>query len=120
MKIALCFIISYEHILQKEQLWIDWIQPNKDIINGYEKVQKKIQHLVMEFLENEQIITFSQKEKLELSPNHVSALQRSSHPYQVGHTKIMLFCSINTNTFTPCMRRKLRSRSWVSQKYLTW
>ena len=35
MKIALCFIISYEHILQKEQLWIDWIKPNQDIINIY-------------------------------------------------------------------------------------
>lgn len=35
MKAALCFIISYEHILQKEQLWIDWIKPNKDIINVY-------------------------------------------------------------------------------------
>ena len=35
MKVALCFIISYEHILHKEQLWIDWIKPNKDIINVY-------------------------------------------------------------------------------------
>jgi hypothetical protein len=35
MKIALCFIISYEHILHKEELWIKWIQPNKDIINVY-------------------------------------------------------------------------------------
>jgi len=35
MKVALCFIISYEHILTKEQLWIDWIKPNKDIINVY-------------------------------------------------------------------------------------
>jgi hypothetical protein len=35
MKIALCFIISYEHILNKEQFWIDWIKPNKDIINVY-------------------------------------------------------------------------------------
>jgi hypothetical protein len=35
MKVALCFIISYEHILNKEQLWIDWIRPNKDIINVY-------------------------------------------------------------------------------------
>jgi Core-2/I-Branching enzyme len=34
-KAALCFIISYEHILQKEQLWIDWIKPNQDIINIY-------------------------------------------------------------------------------------
>lgn len=35
MKVALCFIISYQHILNKEQLWIDWIKPNKDIINVY-------------------------------------------------------------------------------------
>jgi len=35
MKIALCFIISYEHILNKEQIWREWIEPNKDIINIY-------------------------------------------------------------------------------------
>jgi len=35
MKVALCFIISYEHTLNKEQLWIDWIKPNQDIINIY-------------------------------------------------------------------------------------
>jgi hypothetical protein len=35
MKVALCFIISYQHILNKEQLWIDWIKENKDIINVY-------------------------------------------------------------------------------------
>jgi hypothetical protein len=35
MKVALCFLISYEHILNKEQLWIDWIKPNQDIINVY-------------------------------------------------------------------------------------
>lgn len=35
MKIALCFIISYEHTLNKEELWRKWIQPNKDIINVY-------------------------------------------------------------------------------------
>jgi len=35
MKIALCFIISYEHILNKEDIWKKWIEPNKDIINVY-------------------------------------------------------------------------------------
>jgi hypothetical protein len=35
MKIALCFIINYEHILNKEELWKKWIQPNIDIINVY-------------------------------------------------------------------------------------
>ena len=35
MKIALCFIVSYEHILNKEAIWREWIEPNKDIINVY-------------------------------------------------------------------------------------
>ena len=35
MKVALCFIISYEHILNKEEIWRKWIEPNKDIINVY-------------------------------------------------------------------------------------
>jgi len=35
MKVALCFIISYDQILNKEEQWIDWIGPNSDIINVY-------------------------------------------------------------------------------------
>jgi hypothetical protein len=35
MKIALSFIISYDHILNKEDLWKEWIEYNKDIINVY-------------------------------------------------------------------------------------
>lgn len=35
MKVALCFIISYEHVLHKQQMWIDWITPNQDMINIY-------------------------------------------------------------------------------------
>lgn len=35
MKVALCFIISYEHILNKEDIWREWIEHNKDIINVY-------------------------------------------------------------------------------------
>jgi hypothetical protein len=35
MKVALCFIINYEHILNKEHIWREWIEPNKDIINVY-------------------------------------------------------------------------------------
>jgi hypothetical protein len=34
-KVALCFIISYKQILNKEELWKSWIEPNKDIINVY-------------------------------------------------------------------------------------
>jgi hypothetical protein len=35
MKVALCFIISYDHILNKEHIWRKWIEYNKDIINVY-------------------------------------------------------------------------------------
>ena len=35
MKVALCFIISYEHILNKEAIWREWIKQNEDIINVY-------------------------------------------------------------------------------------
>lgn len=35
MKIALCFIISREHILNKEHIWQKWIKYNEDIINVY-------------------------------------------------------------------------------------
>lgn len=34
-KAALCFIINYEHVLHKEPLWRNWIEPNKDILNVY-------------------------------------------------------------------------------------
>lgn len=35
MKAALCFIISYEHILKKENIWKTWIKENQDILNIY-------------------------------------------------------------------------------------
>ena len=35
MKIALCFIINYEHILNKEEIWKEWIEHNKDMFNIY-------------------------------------------------------------------------------------
>ena len=35
MKIALCFIINYQHVLNKEEIWRKWIHYNKDIINVY-------------------------------------------------------------------------------------
>jgi hypothetical protein len=41
MKIALCFIISYEHVLQKEDYWIKWINSNKDLFNIYFHYKEK-------------------------------------------------------------------------------
>lgn len=34
-KVALCFIISYDHILNKEYIWRKWIEANKEMINVY-------------------------------------------------------------------------------------
>ena len=35
MKIALCFLISYQHIINKEHIWIQWIKELEDIVNVY-------------------------------------------------------------------------------------
>ena len=35
MKIALCFIVSYNNTLLKQDIWKKWIEQNKDIINVY-------------------------------------------------------------------------------------
>ena len=63
MKIALCFIISYEHILNKEEIWKEWIQPNKDIINiyFYYKDLKKTRYL---WLKNQSNLSELQNQKI--------------------------------------------------------
>jgi hypothetical protein len=45
MKVALCFLISYEHRLNKDQIWREWIEPNSDIIEVivHYKEKEKIQ-----------------------------------------------------------------------------
>ena len=35
MKVAICFLISYDHIINKEHIWRQWLKPNEDIINVY-------------------------------------------------------------------------------------
>ena len=35
MKVALCFIISYDHSLNKEHIWREWIEANAGLINVY-------------------------------------------------------------------------------------
>ena len=34
MKIALCVIISYDHILNKEEIWKEWIEYTTIILRG--------------------------------------------------------------------------------------
>ena len=81
MKVALCFIISYEHILNKEEIWREWIEPNKDIINVYfyykdlTKIKSKwiLQH------------TIPSKYIFETSYYHVIPAYMSSMSYALTH-----------------------------------
>jgi len=41
MKAALCFLISYDHKLNKEHIWREWIEPNKDILEVYVHYKEK-------------------------------------------------------------------------------
>lgn len=42
MKVALCFLINYNNNLVKEEIWKDWINPNKDIIDVFIHYNKEI------------------------------------------------------------------------------
>ena len=42
MKVALCFLVNYNNELKKEQIWKDWIEPNKDIIDVHIHFNKNI------------------------------------------------------------------------------
>lgn len=35
MKIAICFLISRENKINKEHIWVRWLEENKDIVNTY-------------------------------------------------------------------------------------
>lgn len=79
-KIALCFIINYEHILNKEDIWREWIQYNQDIINiyFYYKDFDKIQSgWIKEHALPEQYIYPTSY--LHVIPAYISLLQYSIH-----------------------------------------
>ena len=42
MKVALCFLVSYQNSLNKEDVWRKWIEPNKDILNIYIHYNPKV------------------------------------------------------------------------------
>lgn len=42
MKVALCFLVNYTNSLIKEEIWKDWIEPNKDIIEVYIHYNKNV------------------------------------------------------------------------------
>tara|TARA_Y200000002_G_scaffold383256_1_gene404493 strand:+ start:6261 stop:7166 length:906 start_codon:yes stop_codon:yes gene_type:complete len=42
MKVALCFLVNYTNSLIKEDIWKEWIEPNKDIIEVYIHYNKNV------------------------------------------------------------------------------
>jgi hypothetical protein len=89
MKIALCFIISYDHILNKEHIWRKWIDYNKDIINVYffykDITKIKSTWIRENAMPQKKIINTSY---LHVIPAYISILAHASH----ADTKNQWFC----------------------------
>lgn len=102
MKIALCFIISYEHIVNKEHLWREWIEPNKDIINVYfyyKELPKIKSSWILEHVIPEKYI-------YETSYYHVIPAYLSLMRYAVRHdTNNLWFCML-TDSCCPIISPK--------------
>jgi len=106
MKIALCFIISYEHILNKEDIWRQWIEPNKDIINVYfyyKDIKKiKSQWILQHALPRQHIH--------ETSYYHVIPAYLSLMQYALSHDKNNQWLCLLTDSCCPIISpRKFRS-----------
>ena len=96
MKIALCFIISYEHILNKEDIWREWIEPNKDIINVY-FYYKDITKIKSKWILEHAI---SPKYIYETSYYHVIPAYTSILSFAVNHDKNnQWFCLLTDSCF---------------------
>jgi hypothetical protein len=97
MKVALCFIINYEHILNKEEIWKEWIEPNKDIINVYfyYKDLKKIKSSWI--LQH----TIPQAHIYETSYYHVIPAYLSVMKFAANHDKNNLWFSLLTDSCCP-------------------
>lgn len=106
MKIALCFIISYEHILHKEKLWIDWIKPNEDIINVYFHY-KDINKITSPWIKAR---TIHPKNCQETSYYHVVPAYMALLTFAFNHdSKNMWFCMLTDSCVPIINPQKFRS-----------
>jgi hypothetical protein len=102
MKIALCFIINYEHILNKEDIWREWIEPNKDIINVY-FYYKELKNIKSKWILEH---TIPQKYIYETSYYHVIPAYLSLMRFGLIHdTNNMWFCML-TDSCCPIISPK--------------
>jgi len=102
MKIALCFIISYNHILNKEVLWREWIEPNKDIINVY------FYYKELNKIKSEWILKHAIPEKyiFETSYYHVIPAYVSSMNFAIIHDKENQWFCLLTDSCCPIISPK--------------
>lgn len=111
MKIALCFIISYDHILNKEELWREWIEPNKDIINiyfYYKDLQKIKSQWILQHIIPESYI-------FETSYFHVIPAYISIMNYALRNDSYNQWCCLLTDSCCPIISPK-RFR-WLFYKF---
>jgi hypothetical protein len=112
MKVALCFIISYEHILNKEEIWKEWIECNKDIINVYffyKEISKiKSEWILKHVLPSHYIYETSY---YNVVPAYVSLMR-----YAMNHDSDNLWFAFLTDSCCPIMSPK-RFRYLFFSKY---
>jgi hypothetical protein len=102
MKVALCFIISYEHILNKEEIWREWIEPNKDIINVY-FYYKDLKKIKSKWILNH---TIPPNYISETSYYHVIPAYLSIMKFAMIHDKNNLWFSLLTDSCCPIISPK--------------
>jgi hypothetical protein len=102
MKVALCFIISYEHILNKEDIWREWIEPNKDIINVY-FYYKDLKKIKSPWILNHTIPPnyISETSYYHVIPAYISIMQ-----FAMKHDKKNLWFSLLTDSCCPIISPK--------------
>lgn len=112
MKVALCFIINYDHILNKEHIWREWIEPNKDIINVY-FFYKDFNKIKSEWIKNNAIPSTS---IVKTSYYHVIPAYLSILNFAMNHDKENIWFSLLTDACCPIVSPK-RFRYLFYQHY---
>lgn len=101
-KVALCFIISYEHVLQKEIYWCKWINENKDLFNIYFHYKDKRK------IKSKWILNYCIPEKYisETSYYHVVPAYMSLLTYAYNHSKENQWFCMLTDSCVPIISPK--------------
>ena len=119
MKVALCFLINYNNNLVKEDIWKDWINPNKDIIDVFIHYNKELP------IKSEWIKMYAIPEKyiektsyFHVVPAYMSVLQYAYNK----RTDITWFCLL-TESCVPIVSPKKFRRIFTNtynQSILAW